>query len=132
MLPQDIVDNTVKAFDVSATSATGYGANGAPTGRYLAPANGPDCIEIAQSNVSRPHTGYGDCGAREVVVTGPPQVRFDLGVVKRVPIVGRVRARVPRRDAERVQQAVVRAGRAARQQHAVHDGRQLQGHHAGG
>ncbi len=30
---------------VSATSANGYGALGAPTGRYLAPANGPDCIE---------------------------------------------------------------------------------------
>jgi hypothetical protein len=91
MLPQDIVDNTVKAFDVSATSPTGYGANGPPTGRYLAPANGPDCIEVAQSNVSRPHTGYGDCGAREVVTTGPPQVRFDLAVAKRVPIAGRVR-----------------------------------------
>ena len=46
MLPQDIIDNTVKAFSVSATSASGYGKLGAPTGRYLAPANGPDCIEI--------------------------------------------------------------------------------------
>ena len=82
MLPQDIVDNTVKALDVSATSATGYGANGAPTGRYLAPANGPDRIEIAQSIVARPHTGYGDCGARNVT-TGPPQVRFDLSIAKR-------------------------------------------------
>jgi hypothetical protein len=92
MLPQDIIDNTVKAFDVSATSPTGYGANGAPSGRYLAPANGPDCIEVAQNNVSRPHTGYGDCGARELVTTGPPQVRFDLSVTKRVPIAGSVRA----------------------------------------
>lgn len=92
MLPQDIVDNTVKAFDVSATSLTGYGASGPPTGRYLGPANGPDCIELAQSNVNRPHTGYGDCGARELVTTGPPQVRFDLSIVKRVPVVSRVRA----------------------------------------
>jgi hypothetical protein len=92
MLPQDIIDNTVKAFSVSATSPTGYGANGPPSGRYFAPANGPDCIEIAQSNVNRPHTGYGDCGAREVVVTGPPQIRFDLSIVKRVPVAGRTRA----------------------------------------
>ena len=44
-LPQDIIDNTIKAFSTSATSATGYGALGPPTGRYLAPANGPDCIQ---------------------------------------------------------------------------------------
>ena len=57
MLPQDIIDNTVKAFSVSATSPTGYGDQGAPTGRYFAPANGPDCIELDA-------TGYGDCGTR--------------------------------------------------------------------
>ena len=43
-LPQDIIDNTIKAFSTSAT-ASGYGALGPPTGRYLAPANGPDCIQ---------------------------------------------------------------------------------------
>ena len=43
MLPQDIIDNTVKAFSVSATGYT----QGAPTGRYFAPANGPDCLETA-------------------------------------------------------------------------------------
>jgi hypothetical protein len=82
ILPQDIIDNTVKAFQVSATSATGYGALGAPAGRYLAPANGPDCIETAP--------GYGDCGVRSLVVNGPPLVRFDLSLVKRVPIRGRL------------------------------------------
>ena len=46
MLPQDVIDNTIRAFSVSATSASGYGTGGAPTGRYFAPANGPDCIEI--------------------------------------------------------------------------------------
>ena len=30
-LPQDIIDNTIKAFSTSATSATGYGALGPPT-----------------------------------------------------------------------------------------------------
>ena len=78
----DIMENTVKAFNVSATSATGYGALGAPTGRYLAPANGPDCIETAP--------GYGDCGLRSLVVNGPPLVRFDLGAVKSFKIHGSV------------------------------------------
>jgi hypothetical protein len=87
MLPQDIVDNTVKAFSVDATSPTGYGELGAPTGRYLAPANGPDCIEIAQSNNI---SGVGECGAQTLVVTGPTLVRFDLSTSKRVPIKGRV------------------------------------------
>jgi hypothetical protein len=84
ILPQDIIDNTVKAFQVSPTSASGYSALGAPTGRYLAPANGPDCIETAP--------GYGDCGVRSLVVNGPPLVRFDLSLVKRVAIRGRVSA----------------------------------------
>jgi hypothetical protein len=82
MLPQDIIDNTIAAFDVSATSPTGYGSRGAPQGRYLAPANGTDCIEIAP--------GYGDCGINSLVVRGPRLVRFDLSAVKRTTISGRV------------------------------------------
>ena len=82
ILPDDIIQNTVKAFNVSATSPTGYGALGVPTGRYLAPANGPDCLETAPS--------YGDCGIRSLVVNGPQLVRFDLAAVKRVRIRGDV------------------------------------------
>jgi hypothetical protein len=67
---------------VDATSPTGYGELGPPTGRYLAPDNGPDCIEIAG--------GFGDCGVRTLVVTGPKLVRFDLSTTKRIPIRGRV------------------------------------------
>jgi Carboxypeptidase regulatory-like domain/TonB-dependent Receptor Plug Domain len=85
MLPQDIIDNTVRAFNVSATSATGYGDQGVPQGRYMAPANGPDCIEVAQSNTI---TGIGDCGVRSLVVTGPTLVRFDLSTSKRIAIKG--------------------------------------------
>jgi hypothetical protein len=84
MLPQDVIDETIKAFSVSATSPTGYGSLGAPSGRYIAPANGPDCIEVA--------SGFGDCGLRSVVVTGPTLIRFDLSAVKRIPIKGRVNA----------------------------------------
>ena len=81
MLPEDIYENTLRAHSVSATTASGYSGE-APTGRYIAPANGPDCIEIAQN--------YGDCGLNNVVVTGPRLVRFDLSAVKRVPIKGRL------------------------------------------
>jgi hypothetical protein len=82
MFPQAIIDETIKAFSTSATSTSGYGSLGAPSGRYFAPANGPDCIEIAG--------GYGDCGVRTLVVTGPTFHNYDLSIVKRIPIVGRV------------------------------------------
>jgi hypothetical protein len=87
MLPQDIIDNSVRAFDVSATSTSGYGARGIPEGRYLAPANGQDCIELAQTNNT---TAYGDCGTGSLAVTGPRLVRFDLSAVKRFNLVGRM------------------------------------------
>jgi hypothetical protein len=79
-LPQDIIDNTVKAFAVSATSPNGYGALGAPAGRYMAPANGPDCIEEVP--------GFGACGMRSVIVNAPGLVRFDLSMGKRIQIHG--------------------------------------------
>ena len=82
MLPQDIIDNTVKAFSVSATSATGYGADGPPEGRYFAPEFGPDCLAVV--------SGVGDCGPTQTLVTAPTLYRFDLSAVKRVPIKGRV------------------------------------------
>ena len=53
MLPQDVIDETIKAYSVSATSATGYGTAGAPSGRYFGPANGPDCIEVANRRSRR-------------------------------------------------------------------------------
>jgi hypothetical protein len=81
ILPQDIIDNTVKAFQTSATAANGY-ALGAPTGRYLAPANGPDCIETSP--------GAGDCGVGSLVANAPRLVRFDLSMVKRVRLHGNV------------------------------------------
>ncbi len=79
ILPQDIVDNSIKAFSTSATSATGYGSLGPPTGRYFAPANGPDCLQVVS----------GDCAPRHHYVTGPRFVRFDLSAVKRTQLVGR-------------------------------------------
>ncbi len=83
-LPRDVVENTIRAGSVSATSTTGYGAQGAPTGRYLAPANGPGCIETAP--------GFGDCGVRSLVIAGPPVRFIDLSAVKRFIVSGRVNA----------------------------------------
>jgi hypothetical protein len=72
-LPQDIVENTIRAFNVSATSATGYGDRGAPSGRYIAPANSSSCIQVVR----------GDCGFTDLFITGPKFVRYDMSVVKR-------------------------------------------------
>jgi hypothetical protein len=77
-LPQDIIDNTVKAYSVS---ATGYTA-GDPTGRYFSPANSPTCLETV--------SGYGDCGVQSVIVTGPLVNRVDVTFGKRIPITGPV------------------------------------------
>jgi Carboxypeptidase regulatory-like domain len=101
MLPQDIVDNTIKAFGTSATSPTGYGSLGAPTGRYLAPANGPDCIELVDSTLFVQGTttgaaqfgynyGPGNCGEGSLAVTGPMFWTTDLSLVKRIPLKGQV------------------------------------------
>jgi hypothetical protein len=79
-LPQDIIDNTIKAFSVSATSATGYGSLGAPTGRYIAPANRADCVE----------SYAGQCGFPNLVLYGPSFTRFDLSMIKRTKITEKV------------------------------------------
>ncbi len=75
-LPQDIVENTIKAFNYNASGYT----SGAPTGRYIRPANGPDCVPA--------HGGM--CGFSNVVVYGPRLVRWDLSAVKKVHITERV------------------------------------------
>jgi hypothetical protein len=82
MLPQDVIDNTIRAFSVSATHPSGYANGNLPTGRYFSPANGPDCIEIDNG------AQYGDCGTRELVMTGPMYQQHDISVSKRVRLVG--------------------------------------------
>jgi hypothetical protein len=80
MLPQDIVENTVRAFSTSATARSGYGDLGAPSGRYLAPANSSTCIETVP--------GTEQCGVGRLVITGPTYVRVDLSASKRTRLVG--------------------------------------------
>jgi hypothetical protein len=82
MMPQDVIDQTINAFSVSATSPTGY-SGAAPTGRYFAPANGPDCIEVDNG------ADYGACASRSLIVTGPMFQQHDLRISKRTRIVGR-------------------------------------------
>jgi Carboxypeptidase regulatory-like domain len=78
--PQDIIDNTIRAFNVDATSATGYStALGPPTGRYIRPASDPGCIYIYR----------GDCGTRDIHLNGPLFNRVDMKVTKKFPIGGR-------------------------------------------
>lgn len=83
MLPEDVINATVQAFSIS---ATGYTA-GTPTGRYLAPANGPDCLETAVQGTS-PQRAYGACGTGNLIVTGPPVIRFDFTIAKRIRFAG--------------------------------------------
>jgi hypothetical protein len=75
-MPQDIIDNTRRAFSLSTTSATGYSSLGVPEGRYFAPASGPDCIQLRA----------GDCAPRTLLVRQPFFSRFDIGLTKRFPI----------------------------------------------
>jgi len=77
-LPQDIIDNSYKAYNYSVNSSgvSGYTA-GIPTGRYLAPAGtggAGNCVQIVT----------GDCAPRHHYFRGPMFTRFDLSMVKRI------------------------------------------------
>ncbi len=72
-LPDDIILNTRRAFNVSANGA-GFGALGAPTGRYIAPANSNGCVQAF----------VGQCGFANLVLEGPRFVRFDMSLVKKI------------------------------------------------
>jgi len=74
-LPDDIIQNSQRAFDTSATSATGYGSTfgGAPTGRFIAPQGYGNC----QAQVN------GTCGFQNLVIYGPSFFNLDVGINKR-------------------------------------------------
>ena len=77
-LPQDIIDNTVKAFSAKRDGYT----QGAPTGRYMAPASANGCVEVYR----------GDCGeGRYITVRGPVVARMDLTFRKNIAMGGRRR-----------------------------------------
>ena len=95
MWPEDVIENTVRAWSFSNTSETGY-SGAAPTGRYFAPANGPDCIEVsyaaATNTTPSGSGGLGECAGvvRSLVVTGPTFSQHDLRIAKRTQVAGRV------------------------------------------
>jgi hypothetical protein len=78
-LPQDIIDNTILAYNVSATSSTGYSSRGVPQGRYIAPPNSSGCIEVYS----------GQCGYPSIVLFGPQFTRFDLSLTKKTRLTER-------------------------------------------
>jgi hypothetical protein len=79
--PQDIIDNTRKAFNTNPSLPGGYSADGAPTGRYFAPASTADCIAIYAT----------DCGVpAQVKFNGPLFTRFDVRVNKQFELPGRM------------------------------------------
>ncbi|MCX6538879.1 MAG: TonB-dependent receptor [Acidobacteria bacterium] len=76
MLPQDVIANSILAlYTQSATTATGYSGT-LPTGAYLAPASGPDCVQYLAGQC--PGT------ATTRLITGPKFWKVDLTFVKRI------------------------------------------------
>ncbi len=73
-LPDDVILNSIRAFSTDALSSNGYGALGAPEGKFIAPAGYGDC----QARFS------GECGFANLVIYGPSFFKFDLSVIKRI------------------------------------------------
>jgi hypothetical protein len=79
MLPADVILNTRRAYSFDPRTPTGYSSSlGVPEGRYIAPANTADCIQIHD----------GDCAPRTLLIRAPWFSRFDIGVTKRFPLRG--------------------------------------------
>lgn len=90
-LPQNIIDNTIKAFNVDVRNNSnipnnpngqfnGFSSRGVPTGAYFAPANRNGCLQVYS----------GQCAPNRVILFGPAFARYDLSVVKRVKITEKV------------------------------------------
>lgn len=81
-LPDDIILNTQKAFDINVgntASNNGYGTTfgtGGPTGRFIAPAGFNNCIQQTA----------GTCGFNNLIVYGPSFFKFDAAISKRIKI----------------------------------------------
>jgi hypothetical protein len=81
MLPADVILNTRRAYSFDPRTPTGYSSSlGVPEGRYIAPANTADCIQIHD----------GDCAPRTLLIRAPWFSRFDIGMTKRFPLKGSV------------------------------------------
>jgi hypothetical protein len=79
-MPQDIIENTRRAYSTDPTTPTGYStALGAPTGRYIAPASDANCMYLYRQ----------DCGANDIQLNGPLFTRVDLRIKKSFPFLSR-------------------------------------------
>jgi hypothetical protein len=83
-LPLDIRQNTFKAFNLGLVSNVATFTQGAPTGRYLAPANFNGCIQAYS----------GQCGFQNLVLKGPDFFRADISVVKRIRFTERINGEI--------------------------------------
>jgi hypothetical protein len=80
IFPLDIRLNTFKANNISFTSAGAVFTQGAPSGRYIAPAGSGNCMQ-----------GYaGQCGYNNLVLKGPSFFRFDLSLAKKIKFTERM------------------------------------------
>ena len=82
--PQDIIDNTRKAYSTDETIPGFYSAANQPTGRYFAPAGGPGC------NWLHP----GDCNVPELDFGGRWFGEFDFRIAKMIPLPSKARFEV--------------------------------------
>lgn len=74
-LPDDIINNTIAAFNTDVTRLTGYSSQfGVPTGRFIAPAGFGNCQ--ARFN--------GECGFRRLVLYGPDFFKLDASLIKKI------------------------------------------------
>jgi hypothetical protein len=77
MLPDDIITNTIRAWNISHTTLNGY-AGAAPEGRFIAPPNSATCLQVRD----------GDCAPPELILRAPWFSRVDLGVTKKFALGG--------------------------------------------
>ena len=73
-LPEDIRLNTFRANNITFTAAGATFTQGAPTGRFIAPAGFGNCAQAFG----------GGCGFERLVLKGPAFFRSDLSIVKKV------------------------------------------------
>ena len=80
-LPDDIILNSQRAFDINISNTTGYGTTyggtagvgTAPTGKFIAPAGYGNCVS----------TFVGQCGFNNLVIYGPSFFKLDVSVAKK-------------------------------------------------
>ena len=79
-LPLDIRLNTFRANNFTFTTAGAVYTQGAPTGRFIAPAGFNNCLQ-----------GYpGGCGFNNLVIKGPSFFRYDLSLAKKIKFTERM------------------------------------------